>query len=53
MRYQRARYRILAVVMLPIGLMMIARGANKNLIVATLLLVILCAVASLRWRDYP
>jgi hypothetical protein len=52
MRDQRARYRILAAVMLPIGLMMIARTANKNLIVTTLLLVILCAVASLRWRDY-
>jgi hypothetical protein len=53
MRYRRARYRVLAGVMLAIGVVMMVTSAAQNLIVAMLLLTILCAVISLRVRDYP
>ena len=52
MRYRRAWYRLLAVAMLAAGLVLMARGAPEPLIVAQLLLTIICAVASLRVRDY-
>ena len=52
MRYRRARYRLLAVVMLAIGLVMMASSAAPTLIVVQMLLAILCAVVSLRVRDY-
>ena len=52
MRHRRARYRILAVVMLAVGLVMMANGAAETLIVAQMLLTIACAVISLRVRDY-
>jgi hypothetical protein len=51
MRYRRARYRILAVAMLAIGLVMMANGAEVTLIVVQMLLAIICAVMSLRARD--
>jgi hypothetical protein len=53
MRYRRARYRLLAVAMLTAGLVMMVTSAAQTLIVAMLLLTILCAVISLRVRDYP
>jgi hypothetical protein len=52
MRYRRARYRVLAGAMLAIGLVMIVTGASEGLIVVPMLLAILCAVVSLRVRDY-
>ena len=52
MRYRRARYRLLAVAMLTAGLVMMARGAPEPLIVAQMVLTIICAVVSLRVRDY-
>lgn len=52
MRYRRARYRVLTVAMLAIRLVMMARGAPEPLIVAQMLFTIICAVVSLRVRDY-
>jgi hypothetical protein len=39
--------------MLAIGLVMMVSGAAETLIIMQMVLTIVCAVASLRVRDYP
>ena len=52
MRYRRARYRILAVVMLTGGLLSMAAGASREAIVIQMALAIICAVIGILVRDY-
>ena len=52
MRYRRARYRMLAVVVLAAGLVSMAGGASREVIVILMGLAIVCAVIGLLVRDY-
>jgi hypothetical protein len=53
MRYRRATLRLAACLLLGAGFGLIAIGAPPAAIIVQLVLAIICAVASLRVRDYP